>query len=603
MAYCGGESFCKAIKEAFQTQSITAEVNRIVLVLIPKKEQPISFRMYRPINLCTVTYKTITKIIANRLQELLPDLIGPHQTSFVPGRHITENIIVTQEIIHSMWRKKGCKGFMAIKVDLEKAYDRLNWSFIHKTLQELNLPTMLINLIMECITMATMNVLWNEHLSHGISKSIQQGHWKPIRLARMGTPLSHLFFADDLLLLSEASNQQAIIINKFIEDFSASSGAKVIQSVTGTLGKYLGIPLCHNRMSRQTYQSIIDKVDQRLSGWNASHLILVGRITLAQSVLQAIHVYAMQTTNLPRSIKMKIDQLCRRFIWSGSAEHQKMSLLITEPTELSNQVLLTKYGIKLDEVLTSLPTRYGSHFWKAMGNIWEKTRVGMRWNIGDWKKSASIHLPKVSHGANSYFWGVSSNGIFSVKSAYELLDDPVINADRNFWRLAWSWKGPHSIRVFLWLLLHGRLKTRKEFHRRHLVVSTQCDRCGGPVEDILHTLRDCVMARREYWRVCFGVAVWRLWFWRNDVLFNHGSWESGFIATDIKARTHKILRFLSAELWGLLHGLRVAWDHGFRRLQLEVDNKSIVHFLERAHPSANENAILVKAVRELLARD
>ncbi|KAH9727055.1 putative ribonuclease H protein [Citrus sinensis] len=503
---------------------------------------------------------------------------------------------------------------MAIKVDLEKAYDRLNWSFIHKTLQELNLPTMLINLIMECITMATMNVLWN----------------------------------DDLLLLSEASNQQAIIINKFVEDFSASSGAKVIQSVTGTLGKYLGIPLCHNRMSRQTYQSIIDKVDQRLSGWNASHLILVGRITLAQSVLQAIHVYAMQTTNLPRSIKMKIDQLCRRFIWSGSAEHQKMSLvnedtictpkckgghgfkklnimnhallmkntwqLITEPTELSNQVLLTKYGIKLDEVLTNLPTRYGSHFWKAMGNIWEKTRVGMRWNIGDWKKvshllpnnillkSASIHLPKVSHGANSYFWGVSSNGIFSVKSAYELLDDPVINADRNFWRLAWSWKGPHSIRVFLWLLLHGRLKTRKEFHRRHLVVSTQCDRCGGPVEDILHTLRDCVMARREYWRVCFGVAVWRLWFWRNDVLFNHGSWESGFIATDIKARTHKIL-LLSAELWGLLHGLRVAWDHGFRRLQLEVDNKSIVHFLERAHPSANENAILVKAVRELLARD
>ena len=126
----------------------------------------------------------------------------------------------------------------------------------------------------------------------------------------MGTPLSHLFFEDDLLLLSEASSQQAIIKNKIINEFSASSGAKVNKSktlvyfstnisaieasrigydlgysVTDNLGKHLGVPLCHSRSSKQTYQSIVDKVDQRLSGWNASHLTLAGRITLAQSVL------------------------------------------------------------------------------------------------------------------------------------------------------------------------------------------------------------------------------------------------------------------------------------------------------------------------------
>lgn len=71
-------------------------------------------------------YKTMTKIIVNRLQVLLPDLIGPHQTSFVPGQHITENIIIAQEVVHSMRRKMGKKCFMAIKVDLEKAYDRLS---------------------------------------------------------------------------------------------------------------------------------------------------------------------------------------------------------------------------------------------------------------------------------------------------------------------------------------------------------------------------------------------------------------------------------------------------------------------------------------------
>ena len=154
-----GESFCKVIKDVFRSQYIPAEINRILLVLIPKTENPISFKMYRPISLCTVAYKTITKIIVNRLQEILPDLIGPHQTSFVPGRHITENIIVAQEIIHSMRRKKGRQGFMAITVDLEKAYDKLSWNFIHDTLQELNLPIRLTNLIMACITTANMNIL------------------------------------------------------------------------------------------------------------------------------------------------------------------------------------------------------------------------------------------------------------------------------------------------------------------------------------------------------------------------------------------------------------------------------------------------------------
>lgn len=109
------ELFCKVINEAFRTQCILDEVNRTVLVLIPKMEHPNSFRMYRPISLYTVTYKIITKIIANRLQELLPDMIGPHQTSFVPDGHITENIIVAQEIIHSMRRKKRAQRFYGNK--------------------------------------------------------------------------------------------------------------------------------------------------------------------------------------------------------------------------------------------------------------------------------------------------------------------------------------------------------------------------------------------------------------------------------------------------------------------------------------------------------
>lgn len=217
-----GPSFCKFIADIFQTGKIPQDVNTTLLVLIPKVEHPTSLKMFRPISLCTVAYKTVTKIIANRLQALLPDLIGPQQTSFVPGRHMIDNIVITQKVIHSMRRKSGKTGFMAIKVDLEKAYDRLNWSFIFDTLKQTGLPLNLSRLIMECVTSPSMNILWNgeitekffpgrgirqgdplspyifvlciERLGHGIYQAMANGKWKPIRLAKHGTPLTHLFF-------------------------------------------------------------------------------------------------------------------------------------------------------------------------------------------------------------------------------------------------------------------------------------------------------------------------------------------------------------------------------------------------------------------------
>lgn len=83
-------------------------------------------------------------------------------------------------------------------------------------------------------------------------------------------------------------------------------------SVPKDLGTYLGMPLLHTRVSQHTYQNIIDKVKRRLSGWHASLLSLAGRITLAQTILQAIPVYAMQSTSLPIGINLKIDKACRK---------------------------------------------------------------------------------------------------------------------------------------------------------------------------------------------------------------------------------------------------------------------------------------------------
>lgn len=156
-------------------------------------------------------------------------LVGQNQCIFVSGRNGYDNIIIAHEIIHFMERRKGKKGLMAIKVDLEKAYDRIRWDFLRETLGFIGLGHHMIELIMKCVSTARMRVIWNgdhyeafnmergirqgdplspylfvlcmERLGHMINDAVVSKTWRPVRLSRNGTLISHLFFADDLFLL------------------------------------------------------------------------------------------------------------------------------------------------------------------------------------------------------------------------------------------------------------------------------------------------------------------------------------------------------------------------------------------------------------------
>ena len=99
--------------------------------------------------------------MGNRLTSIMPKLIRPLQSSFVTGHHSTDNIIIAQEVFHSMNNKKGKVGWVAIKVDLEKTYDRLNWGFIVDTLKDTGIPSRLQIVIRRCISSSSMRLLWN----------------------------------------------------------------------------------------------------------------------------------------------------------------------------------------------------------------------------------------------------------------------------------------------------------------------------------------------------------------------------------------------------------------------------------------------------------
>lgn len=89
-------------------------------------EYPETILQFCPISPCNVSYKIITKMIALRLREYIGEVVSPNQASFVPGRHIQDNIIIAQELIHTMDKLKRSRKFMVVKVDLEKAYDRIS---------------------------------------------------------------------------------------------------------------------------------------------------------------------------------------------------------------------------------------------------------------------------------------------------------------------------------------------------------------------------------------------------------------------------------------------------------------------------------------------
>eukprot|EP00253_Pinus_taeda_P021443 PITA_21443 len=144
------KDYIRMVKNVFLKHKMGNNTKSSHLALIPKDLNPLSFDRFRPISLCNVSYKIITKILANRLKKLLPFLISENQGGFVPSRQITDNVILIQEAIHSSINRK--ESGMIIKLDMANAFDRVNHYLLKEVLRKFGISNNFISVIMECIT-------------------------------------------------------------------------------------------------------------------------------------------------------------------------------------------------------------------------------------------------------------------------------------------------------------------------------------------------------------------------------------------------------------------------------------------------------------------
>ena len=299
-------SICNEGKRIFDKGCVPSYLIETLVSLIPKCPNPEALSHYRPISLCNSVYKIVTKILVARFRPLLNRLVSLVQTAFVPGRRGTDNVLIAQELFHALDKKKGKVGFMAVKLDLEKAYDRLEWSFIYRVLQAFHFPLKITKIIMSFITSVNTSILVNrgalecfepsrgirqgdplspyifilcmEYLGHLIEQKCVNGDWVPLKASKDNLGFSHLLFADDIILFSKAEARGCEAILDILGKFCRESGQKINLDKskiyfspnvrkelkeeiserlgireTNNIGKYLGFPLKHQGVPRNPY--------------------------------------------------------------------------------------------------------------------------------------------------------------------------------------------------------------------------------------------------------------------------------------------------------------------------------------------------------------
>uniref|UniRef100_A0A2N9HX16 Reverse transcriptase domain-containing protein n=1 Tax=Fagus sylvatica TaxID=28930 RepID=A0A2N9HX16_FAGSY len=411
------------------------------------------------------------EILANRLKKVLPYVISESQSAFVPGRLITDNVLVAFEVMHSMSLKRiGRRGQMALKLDMSKAYDRVEWVFVEAIMRRLGFAEDWINLIMMCLKSVSYSVLINGE---------QHGYFKASRGIRQGDSLSpYLFLLYDSLLFCQATMANCLAVSHILQQYEMVSGQQLNRAKTSLFftrntssdmrsqiqevfqvpeikshEKYLGLPSFIGRSKNAAFGELKGRVWRRMSGWKEKFLSNGGREVLIKAVAQAIPTYTMSCFKLPDELCQDLNTMFCNFWWGHHDKSKKahwirwkklctskevggmgfrdlkffnMALLakqgwrlLQQPQSLIFRVLKAKYFPLCDFLEASIGHR-PSYAWRSIASARAVLNLGLRWHIGDGKSVRITKDPWLPLSSPSYSLSaqnvVDSNDVNLVKN-------------------------------------------------------------------------------------------------------------------------------------------------------------------------------------------
>ena len=362
-----GGDFVVAIQSFFDKGFLPKGINSTILTLIPKKNDAILMKDYRPISCCNVLYKVISKLLANRMKSLLPLFISLNQSAFVKDRLLMENVLLASELVKS-YHKESVTERCAVKIDVSKAFDSVQWSFLLTVLEALNFPVKFIVWIRKCIELASFSVQVNGELAgyFNSKRGLRQGcslspYLFVICMQVLSTlldkaaiekkigyhpyckelRLTHICFADDVLVFTDGRKRSIEGVLEVFKKFAEISGLNIsLEKSTlflagvkaedseaileqfpfeaGSLPvRYLGLPLLTKKMNVHDYSPLIARIRSRISSWTVRHLTFAGRLQLVGSVIYSITSFWMSAYRLPNKCIQEINSICSAFLWSG----------------------------------------------------------------------------------------------------------------------------------------------------------------------------------------------------------------------------------------------------------------------------------------------
>ncbi len=398
-----GEEFTKMIIEVSETECTISQYLGIIILLYKNGIRE-NLGNWRPITLLNCDYKILEKVLANRLKNVISKLIKEDQKAYIKDRYIGDNARLMEDLIFEC-ETNNIDGAM-ILIDQSKAYDRVEWKWLEKVLQQFNFGPKFINWIVMLYAHAKSTIMTNGHFSETIS--LKRG-------LRQGSPLSSLLyilqaepFAETIRKSTElkgitvckkeikitafADDTQIYISNekakkemdKILNLYSQASGARIneqktegillgnmkeIEGIRWTCGpvKALGVPQGLIEDLSQFWDKILQKVRKRLQMWQKRNLTIQGKVHIIKSMALSTVTYAAGLKIIPEKSIREINKEIWKYLWDGKNESVSREICMNKRSEggigMPNIIdtIRTRHVMMIKRILTE-----GEQTWKTL---------------------------------------------------------------------------------------------------------------------------------------------------------------------------------------------------------------------------------------------